>query len=320
MNKMSPIHLFLRINRIVWTRLPATLRDTRLARWYGGMLHNLVCRNANRQQFFGTFFLRNRPKLEQISRLIQLRPQGATLKIAVLGCSNGAEVYSLLWTIRSARPDLKLQTVAVDISTEILSVAEAAVYTSESSNSPGRSIFERLSDDELNELFDWTGKQATVKPWIRAGIAFQLGDVTDPELVQSLGPQDIVLASNFLCHMPPALAERCLRNIANLVDRGGYLFVLGVDVEVRSKVARELGWQPVPQLIREIHDGDPSVRESWPLEWWGLEPLDDKRPDWQLRYAVAYRIENAGRISNRQEPLPNEAPIDSVYEAGLSTK
>jgi chemotaxis methyl-accepting protein methylase len=298
MKKLSPINLFLRINRTVWMRLPAALRDARVARWYGGILHNLVCRGAKRQQFFGTFFLRNRPQLEQIRRVIQSQPQGATLRIAVLGCSTGAEVYSLLWTIRSARPDLKLQTLAVDISPEILQIAETAVYTSESSNSPGRSIFERLSDAELDEIFVWNGKKGTVKPWIRAGIIWHLGDAADPELVRVLGPQDIVLASNFLCHMPPALAERCLRNIAQLVDHSGYLFVLGVDLAVRSKVARELSWQPVSDLIREIHDGDPSVRDSWPLEWWGLEPLNDKRRDWQLRYAVVYRMEAVRRQSN----------------------
>lgn len=304
MKALSPIDLYLRINRTVWVLLPAALRDTRVARWYGGLLHSLVCQRAKRQQFFGTFFLRNRPQIEQIRRVIQSQPHGATLKVAVLGCSTGAEVYSLLWTIRSARPDLKLHTLAVDISPEILRIAEAGVYTKESSNSPGRSIFERLSNAELQEIFDWNGEKATVKPWIRANITWQLGDAADPELISDLGPQDIVLASNFLCHMPPAFAEKCLRNIAHLVGTGGYLFVLGVDLAVRSKVARELGWQPVPDLIREIYDGDPSVRESWPLEWWGLEPLDDKRRDWQLRYAVAYRTEN------KHEPHLIAAQID----------
>jgi hypothetical protein len=116
-----------------------------------------------------------------------------------------------------------------------------------------------------------------------------VADAGDPGLVAIVGPQDIVVASNILCHMSPAKAERCLRNIAGLVNRGGYVFIVGVDLEVRSKVARDLGWQPVPDLIREIHDGDPSVRDGWPCEWWGLEPLDDKRCDWQLRYAAAYR-------------------------------
>ena len=74
-----------------------------LWRW----LHNLVCLRARRQQYFGTFFLRNRPLLHLMRRLAGQKPHGATLRIAVLGCSIGAEVYSILWTIRSARPDLK---------------------------------------------------------------------------------------------------------------------------------------------------------------------------------------------------------------------
>jgi polysaccharide pyruvyl transferase WcaK-like protein/SAM-dependent methyltransferase len=298
MSLKSPIGLYLRINQGVWKGLPAALRDTRAARWYGGILHKLVCRRANRQQFFGTFFLRNRPELELIRRLIQSRPQCSMLRICVLGCSTGAEVYSLLWTIRSARPDLKLQTSALDISPEILRVAQAAVYTSESSQHIGRSIFERLSDDELQAIFDWEGDKGTVKPWIRSGITWHLGDATDPELVRVLGPQDIVLANNFLCHMPPARAEKCLRNIARLVDHGGHLFAVGVDLAVRSKVACELGWQPVLDLIREIHDGDPSVRGDWPWQWWGLEPLNDKRRGWQLRYAVAYRNPSVWRESS----------------------
>ena len=78
--------------------------------------------------------------------------------------------------------------------------------------------------------------------------------------------------------MAPADAEKCLRNIARLVGPGGYLFVSGVDLEVRTKVALDLGWKPVAELMAEIHDGDPSVRADWPLQWWGLEPLDRRRP------------------------------------------
>jgi chemotaxis methyl-accepting protein methylase len=141
MSTTSPISLYLRINQAVWKRLPAALRDTRATRWYGGILHKLVCQRANRQQFFGTLFLRNHPELEQIRRVIQSQPHGSTLRTRTRGCSTGAEVYSLLWTIRSARPDLKLQKRAVDISPEILRIAETAVYTSESSEPLGRSIF-----------------------------------------------------------------------------------------------------------------------------------------------------------------------------------
>jgi hypothetical protein len=100
----------------------------------------------------------------------------------------------------------------------------------------------------------------------------------------------MVVASNFLCHMARADAERCLSNIAQLVSPGGYLFVSGVDLDVRTKTAIGLGWEPVQDLIIEIHDGDRSVRADWPWEWWGLEPLNRRRSDWQTRYAAAFQI------------------------------
>jgi hypothetical protein len=284
------LDLYLRVNQAVWRRLPPGLLNSRIFRWHGSVLHQLVCRRAQRQQYFGTFFLRNRPELEQLVRLIRPLPAGAPLKIAVLGCSAGAEVYSVLWSIRTARPDLRVQVVAVDISAEIVRVAQSAVYTPESSELQGRSVFERLTEAEKQAMFDWQGERATVKQSLREGISWRVGDATDPGLVEELGPQDIIVASNFLCHMPPAIAEACLRNIARLGVSRGHLFVTGVDLEVRQKVSRSLGWQPLPELIREMHDGDPSVRLDWPWAWWGLEPLNDRRRDWQLRYAVAFQL------------------------------
>jgi SAM-dependent methyltransferase len=109
-------------------------------------------------------------------------------------------------------------------------------------------------------------------------------------LVSALGEQDVVVANKFLCHMPPVGAEKCLRNLVRLVKPGGYLFVSGVDVDVRTKVAIELGWEPVRNLIEEMHDGDPSVRRDWPWQYWGLEPFDGKRHDWSVRYASVFQI------------------------------
>jgi len=124
----SPASFFVRLNKWVWDRLPFRMRDLRLIRSYGAWLHALVRLLARRQQYFGTFFLRNRPALELIRHLCEQKGQGAALRIAVLGCSAGAEVYSILWTIRSARPDLEVVLHAVDISEEILNFAERGVY------------------------------------------------------------------------------------------------------------------------------------------------------------------------------------------------
>ena len=286
----SPASLYLRLNKGIWECLPCRVRNLYPIRSYGTWLHNLVCLRARREMYFGTFFLRNRPALELMRRLADQKANGSTLRIAVLGCSMGAEVYSILWTIRSARPDLKVLLEGVDISKEILSFAEKGIYSPSTSQSVNASIFERLTETEMVELFNWEGDQAKVKSWLREGITWQLRDAADPELVNILERQDMVVASNFLCHMARADAEKCLGNIAQLVSPGGYLFVSGVDLDVRTKVALDLGWEPVRELIMEIHDGDCSVRADWPWEWWGLEPLNRKRHDWQTRYAAAFRI------------------------------
>ena len=152
------------------------------------------------------------------------------------------------------------------------------------------SIFEGLTEAERAEMFDWEGDEGRIKPWLRDGVTWQVGDASDPDLITSLGPQDLVVANNFLCHMAPRSARLCLRNLAQLVSPGGYLFVTGVDLDVRTKVALELGWEPIPELRAEIHDGDPLVRSDWPWRWWGLEPLDRRRPDWETRYSAVFRI------------------------------
>jgi SAM-dependent methyltransferase len=291
----SPAGFYLRVNEWVWQRLPSRVRNLYPLRCYGTWMHTLICLGANRRQYFGTFFLRNRPALELMRRLAEQKAHGATLKITVLACSIGAEVYSILWTIRSARPDLKVSLCAVDISKEILNFAEQGIYAPNTSEFVGAPIFERMTGHEKRKMFDWEGDQAKVKSWLRKGIAWWLGDAADPELIRDLGPQDMVVASNFLCHMAPADAERCLRNIGQLVSPGGYLFVSGVDLGVRTKVALELGWEPLTELMAEIHDGDPSVRADWPWHWWGLEPLNRKRHDWETRYAGVFRIFNLER-------------------------
>jgi SAM-dependent methyltransferase len=173
----------------------------------------------------------------------------------------------------------------------MLSFAEKGIYTPDASEFVGASIFERLTEAEMVEMFDWEGDRGKVKPWLREGITWRLGDVADPKFVGVLGPQDMVVASNFLCHMAKTDAENCLRNIARLVTPGGHVFVSGIDLDVRTKVALDLGWEPVRELIAEIHGGDDSLRADWPWAWWGLEPLNRKRHDWQARYAAAFRIE-----------------------------
>jgi chemotaxis protein methyltransferase CheR len=285
-----PVGIFLRVNEWAWRRLPQPITTQRSATAYGRFMNGLVRLQADRRQYFGTFFFRNRPQLQAICRLANLTRGDRALRIAVLGCSLGAEVYSISWSLRSTRPDLKIAMQGVDISTEALTVAREALYPHGVSDLAEERVVERTTDDEMRGMFDREADQLKVKSWIREGIRWRVGDARDPHIVDALGPQDIVVANDFLCHMEPVEAERCLRNLARLVDSGGHLVVSGIDLDVRTKVANALGWKPVNDSIEDIHDGDRSLRLSWPWRYWGLEALDKSRPDWNLRYASVFQL------------------------------
>jgi chemotaxis methyl-accepting protein methylase len=302
---------YLLINAWIWNHLPVSMKSLPSLTRYGGHIQSLV-QLRGKAQSTGTFFFRNRPELELLIRLLFQFRSGLPVDIAILGCSKGAEVYSFSYAIRTQRPDLKHRLLALDICKDVVDFAEAGAYSLEAKGGSGdespvslgrggdvalmtskdqrRSIFERMSLEDMDALFERGGEEVRVRPRFRERISWRVGDASDARLIEAVGLQDIVVANRFLCHMPPAEAEACLRNLVRLVKSGGYLFVSGVDLAVRSKVARELGWKPVTELIDEIHEGDTSLRRGWPLQYWGLEPLDRGREDWEIRYASVFQM------------------------------
>ena len=308
----APANAFLRLNQRVWIHLPSSFAALIPMRLYGNFLHTLASIQSIRAQELSTFFLRNRPELELIRRLLDRKRKSDSLTVAVLGCSIGAEAYSVSWAIKSARPDLRLVLHAADISKEAIEFAKCSVYSLKAKltgtaiydcmgdgcwllgqpDSPltGAEIFERMTPVEMEEFFDRNGDALAVKSWIKAGINWHVGDVREPGILDAVGLQDLVVANNFLCHMDDAEAETCLRNIARLVRPRGYLFVSGIDLDIRAKVAGELGWKPVEDLLEEVHEGDSYLRRQWPCHYAGLEPLNRRRRDWRMRYAAAFQL------------------------------
>jgi len=292
----SPLSAYMRLNQKLWRRLPEPVIALYPVRRYGDIL-NALARMQFRGQLLHTFFLRNPPMLELIRRLVRRSDRTGTLRVAVLACSTGPEAYSVAWTIRSARPDLRLILHAVDISEQALKIAESGEYSLAGSQFAGSNMFDRMTQAEMEQLFDRNGNIVSIKSWIREGMKWHVGDVRQPQILSTLGPQDIVVANNFLCHMYPSGAEQCLRNIARLVIPRGYLFVSGVDLKIRTKVARDLGWHPVQELLEEIHGGDPRMGSSWPFNYSSLEPLNKRRRDWRLRYATAFRLDSSAKVN-----------------------
>jgi SAM-dependent methyltransferase len=313
----SPIRAYFRLNQILWDKLPRSFTASRPMCVYGALVHKLVCAKGDRAQGLGTCFLRNRPALELIRRIVDRKRHGETVRVAVLGCSTGAEVYSIAWRIRSARPDLVLHLHAMDISRDVVEFARNGVYPMKpavkSAHLSDPAVLERMSSVEIGEFFDQEDDVLRVKPWIREGINWDVGDVGDPQILEILGTYDIVVANNFFCHMEPAQAEKCLRNIARLVNTHGYLFVSGIDLDVRTRVALESGWRPVDELLEEIHEGDVWLRHAYPGHYTGLEPLNKRRSDWTVRYAAVFELSVPGRIAKGTE-------INSVAQLALGAE
>ena len=309
----SPVTAFLAVNRRAWKMLPPALTALGPLRRYGAFLHQLARAHDKRGQAFSTFFLRNRPALELIRRIAARKARGVVLRVAVLGCSTGAEAYSVAWAIRNERADVKLAMQAMDLSKEAVEVGARGRY-SRKPDVTDTNVFERITPAEMEAMFDRDGDMFVVKPWLREGITWCVGDASDAELSEALGPQDVVIASNFLCHMDDASAEACLRNIGRLAAAGGYVIATGVDLDVRSRVAHALGWSPVEELREEIHAGDPIMTGLWPCHYAALEPLDKRRPDWRRRYAAAFRIgepgadDEAAGVSEQSRPTRAASP------------
>jgi SAM-dependent methyltransferase len=309
----SPMNAFLRINRRLWPKVPAKLVSPDSMQSYGRVLHKIVCAQGQREPFYPTFFLGNRSKLELIRRLADRKKLGETLSVTVLGCRTGAEAYSVAWRIRSARPDLRLILHAVDASKPAVEFAKRGVYLPATSPFAGTANFERLTAAEMAELFDRNGDVMTVKSWIRENIHWRVGDAARWETLDLPGPQDVVVANNLFYHLDASEAERCLRNMARLVKPGGFLFVSGVDLNIRSRIARDLGWKPLPDLLEEIHEDDRKLGSCWPWNYAGVEPFNQRRKDWKLRYAAGFQL-----AAHRADDGPGPEMVEPAARDGNS--
>src|SRR5262249_44543460 len=163
--------------------------------------HALARIHGVRAQAFSTYFLRNRPQLELIRRLLERSHTADILRVAVLGCSTGSEAYFVAWRIRTSPPDFKLILQAVEILKRAVEVGKCGAYSVVAPQVTNTNIFERMTDTEIEEMFDRDGDVLTVKSWLKEGIEWHVGNVGEPEFSDALGLQDVVIANNFLCHM-----------------------------------------------------------------------------------------------------------------------
>jgi len=274
--------VFLWTNKLLWTLLPRSLRHTRPGLAWGRFIFLLVNLKKDHIQLTTTYFFRNRAELDQFTDIACGLAESP--KITVVGCSEGAEVFSILFSAQKVCPDIKINIAAFDIDQGALDIARQGRYQADSR------LFKYTQDDEINRFFIRDGEWLVVKPELRAGIQWHLGDPTREPLYSSIPKQDILFINRLLFHMSREEAHRCLLAAASLIRPGGYLFVSGVDLDLRSQLARAGHWRPIMDRLEPIHAGDDTMTMDWPFERWGLEPLDRHHPDWPIRYCSVFQL------------------------------
>jgi chemotaxis methyl-accepting protein methylase len=286
-----------RIGGSFWEFIPTRIRVRRPVRNLGDWIHLLSRKFGDRNQSISTWFLRNRPSLLTIMDLVNANfPAGSSLRLCVVGCSTGAELYSVLWTLRKARPDLQIFSLGMDISQPAVEKARNGRYLQDGAEIRGGIMHPLavpvLSEDSLLELFVRRGEEFEIKQWIADGAEWKVADARDPHTISELGLFDIVLANNFLIHMKESEATDCLYKVAKLVKPNGFLICRGVDLSIREQVARQLNLKPIPSRIEEIHNADGAIdaQLDWPWKYWGLEPMDKTRKNWIQRYATVFQV------------------------------
>lgn len=210
------------------------------------------------------------------------------LRIAVFACCSGEEVVTLAHCLRTRFPQLKLHIQGYDIVSDVVERARTACYAKEEVLAGPF-----VTDDFIEAVFDRHGDSYRVKPALREGVHFDVGDITDSTFMARHEPYDLVFAQNVLFHLPRPVARQAFQNLTGVMRPGGALFVSGMDSDMRVRLTRTARLTPVEDRIEEIHDDARVDRgTSWAHQYWGREPFSRRSSDWVRKFSTIFIAED----------------------------
>lgn len=206
------------------------------------------------------------------------------LRICVAGCSNGAEPYTISSVLQKRYPNLDFEIRAFDINPEIINKAKTASYQKDEVLNN-----KVITDDFLQFTFDIEKNTYKVKIYISERVFFMEGNILDSEFIATEKAFDLVFAQNFLVHLRRKDMVKAIKNISLLLKDNAILFMDGVDLDLKMKLARKKGYTPLNYKIEKIHNEARRARAAgWPYTYWGLEPFTLNRKNWQSRYTTIF--------------------------------
>jgi chemotaxis protein methyltransferase CheR len=174
-----------------------------------------------------TSFFRYREQFDALAtvvvpELVRANRMRRRITVWSAGCSNGAEVYSLMMLLRRV-PQLAgwdLFVLGTDISARALAQARAGLY--------GDWTMRDMPPPLRDEYLERVGEHWRVKDFYRQGVVFRSHNlVTDPppEAPQPGGRFDVVLCRNVLMYFDEAGRRRVLGTLAASLADCGWLLV-----------------------------------------------------------------------------------------------
>lgn len=143
------------------------------------------------------------------------RERSGPVRVLSVGCSSGAELYSIAMLLAEAGLLDQAHLVGIDCREEAVDSARAGIF-------PGNALND-LDAEIQSRFFERTPDGWSVVSSLRQAILWQLADATRrlPE-----GPWDLVLCRNLIMYLRNGTSEHLLRQIAARLRPGGFL-VLG---------------------------------------------------------------------------------------------
>ncbi len=206
------------------------------------------------------------------------------LRVAVLGCSRGAEPYTISSILRSRHPGLAFVIDAYDRDPAVLEDAARGVY------SPRQVLRSGFVDWEfVGATFEVAGGAFQVRAEVAERVRFHHCDLLDPRFADAVPAADVVCAQNILLNMQRGDARRAFDHIVSVVRAPGALLIDGMDLDMRTRRARAGGLLPLTVEVERIHCEARVLRGClYPWHATGLEPYQADRADAAWRYATIF--------------------------------
>lgn len=167
-----------------------------------------------------TFFFREQPHFDLLSKLIQQYPR-RSLNIWSAACSSGEEVYSLAMVINSnIVQGTSWQVFGSDINREVLDIANKGIYPLNRSENIPKEWLRRYCKKGIGNMSGTfcVGQELTNHT------QFESLNL-NTQLPERLGPFDIIFLRNMLIYFDKPAKQLILSRILHKLKKGGLLFV-----------------------------------------------------------------------------------------------